>query len=124
MSVNNLLDSEILIPIMMVMFVIIIVVAIPLGKAMKKKTDNNIYGDDEYGATEEEKNAKLIVRRSIPHPLYHQAGMVVNIAVFELSNGSRIELAIKDPNIYGTMVEGDCGTLRYKGKKFISFERR
>ena len=48
---------------------------------------------------------------------------MINMVVFELSNGNRLEFAIKNPTTYGIMVEGDCGTLKYQGKKFISFER-
>ena len=121
MSVNELLDSEVFIPAMLVIFVVVMIFAIPAGLAMSKKTNNNIYGDDEYGATEEEKNAKIIARRTTPHPL-NQAVMI-NMVVFELANGSRVELAIKDPNTYGIMVEGDRGTLKYQGKKFVGFER-
>lgn len=121
MSINDLLDSEILIPAMLVIFVVVMIFAIPAGLAMGKKTNNNIYGDDEYGATKEEKNAKIIARRTTPHPL-NQAVMI-NMVVFELANGSRVELAIKDPTTYGIMVEGDCGTLKYQGKKFVGFER-
>lgn len=64
---------------------------------------------------------KKKTRRTTPHPL-NQAVMI-NMVVFELANGSRVELAIKDPNTYGVMVEGDRGTLKYLGKKFVSFER-
>lgn len=121
MSINDLLDSEVMIPAMLVIFVVIMIFAIPAGLAMGKKINNNIYGDDEYGATKEEKNAKIIARRATSHPL-NQAVMI-NMVVFELANGSRIELAIKDPNTYGIMVEGDRGTLKYQGKKFVGFER-
>lgn len=121
MSINDLLDSEVMIPAMLVIFVVIMIFAIPAGLAVGKKTNNNIYGDNEYGATQEEKNAKIIARRATPHPL-NQAVMI-NMVVFELANGSRIELAIKDPNTYGIMVEGDRGTLKYQGKKFVGFER-
>lgn len=121
MSVNDLLDSEVFIPAMLVIFVVVMIFAIPAGLAMSKKTNNNIYGDDEYGATKEEKNAKIIARRTTPHPL-NQA-VIINMVVFELANGSRVELAIKDPNTYGIMVEGDRGTLKYQGKKFVGFER-
>ena len=121
MSVNDLLDSEILIPMMLVSFVVIMIIFVPIGLSIGKKTNNRIYGDDEYGAAKEEKGAKIIARRTTPHPM-NQAVMI-NMVVFELANGSRVELAIKDPKIYGVMVEGDCGTLKYQGKKFVSFER-
>ena len=121
MSVNDLLDSEVFIPAMLVIFVVVMIFAIPAGLAMSKKTNNNIYGDDEYGSTKEEKNTKIIARRTTPHPL-NQAVMI-NMVVFEMANGSRVELTIKDPNTYGIMVEGDRGTLKYQGKKFVGFER-
>lgn len=121
MSINDLLDSEVFIPVMLVMFVVIMIFAIPAGLNAAKKTNNNIYGDDEYGETKEEKNARIIARRTTPHPLNQT--VMINMVVFELANGSRVELAIKDPNTYGIMVEGDCGTLKYQGKKFVGFER-
>lgn len=121
MSVNDLLDSEVFIPAMLVVFVVVMIFAIPAGLAMGKKTNSNIYGENEYGATKEEKNAKIIARRTTPHPL--NRAVMINMVVFELANGSRVELAIKDPNTYGIMVEGDCGTLKYQGKKFVDFER-
>ena len=121
MSINDLLASEEFIPAILVIFVIVMIFAIPAGLAMGKKTNNNIYGDDEYGVIQEEKNAKIIARRTTPHPL-NQAVMI-NMVVFELSNGSRVELAIKDPNTYSIMVEGDLGTIKYQGKRFVGFER-
>lgn len=121
MSVNDLLDSETLIPIMMIIFLLIMIFAIPTGMALSKNVNNNIYGDGENEDTKEEKNAKIVARRSTPHP-YNQT-VLINKVVFELEDGSRVELAIKDPNTYGIMVEGDCGKLTYQGKKFIGFER-
>ena len=98
MSINDLLASEEFIPAILVIFVIVMIFAIPAGLAMGKKTNNNIYGDDEYGVIQEEKNAKIIARRTTPHPL-NQAVMI-NMVVFELSNGSRVELAIKEIQKY------------------------
>ena len=123
MSINDFLDADLTMPIIITFIIIAVVMifAIPAGLNAAKKTNNKIYGDDEYGATKEEKNAKIIARRTTPHPL-NQAVMI-NMVVFELANGSRVELAIKDPNTYGVMVEGDRGTLKYQGKKFVSFER-
>lgn len=124
MSINDFLDADLTMPIIITFIIIAVVMifAIPAGLNAAKKTNNNIYGDDEYGATKEEKNAKIIARRTTPHPL-NQAVMI-NMVVFELANGSRVELAIKDPTTYGIMVEGDHGTLKYQGKKFVGFERR
>ncbi len=88
---------------------------------MVKKSNNQIYGEDEYDSNIQEKNAKIIARRSAQHPM--SPTVTVNTVVFELSDGSRVELAIKDATAYGIMVEGDCGILKYQGKKFISFDR-
>lgn len=121
MSINDLLDSKILIPAILVIFLIIMIFAVPAGFAMSKKANNNIYGDNEFGAINEEKNAKVLAKRATPHPL-NQA-TVINMVVFELANGNRVELAIKDTNKYGVMIEGDYGTLKSQGKKFINFER-
>ena len=123
MSINDLLDADLTMPIILAFIIIgaVMLFAIPAGINAAKKTNNSIYGDDEYEATKEEKNARIIARRTMPHPL-NQAVMI-NMVVFELANGSRVELAIKDPNTYGIMVEGDRGTLKYQEKKFVSFER-
>ncbi len=124
MSINDLLDSEWFLISILVAIGIGMLVAIPgiySGLSVAKETNNNIYGDDEYGEIKAERNAKIIARRTTPHPL-NQAVMIYMV-VFELANGSRVELAIKDPNTYGIMVEGDCGTLKYQGKKFVGFER-
>lgn len=42
---------------------------------------------------------------------------------FEATSGDRLELAI-DRRDYGLLIEGDHGTLTYKGSRFISFERK
>ena len=123
MSINDLLDADLTMPIIIafIIIAIVMIIAIPAGLKAAKKTNNNIYGDDEIGLTQEEKNVKIIARRTTPHPL--NQSVMINMVVFEFVNGRRIELAIKDPNIYGVMVEGDYGTLKYYGKKFISFQR-
>ncbi|MBQ8909764.1 MAG: DUF2500 domain-containing protein [Oscillospiraceae bacterium] len=124
MSINDLLDSEWFLIIVLVGIGIGMLVAIPgmyAGISAGKQTTRNIYGDDEYGPILEDRNAKIIARRTTPHPL-NQA-LMVNRVVFELADGNRMEFAIRDLNTYAIMVEGDRGTLRYQGKKFISFER-
>lgn len=121
MSVNDLLDSDIVIPAILVIFVLLMIIAIPVGLALGKRTNNDIYGDDEDGAANEENNAKIVAKRTTPHPLNQT--VMINTVVFELDDGMRIELAIKDSNAYGIMLEGDCGTLKYQGKRFVGFER-
>ncbi len=124
MSINDLLDSEGFLMLLLVAFGIGMLVVMFVSKSAHRNAteiNKNIYGDDKFGPITEEQNAKIIARRTMPHPL-NQA-VTINLVVFELANGSRIELAIKDPTTYGIMVEGDCGTLKYQGKKFIGFYR-
>ena len=120
MSINNLFDSGIIIPAILVVFVIVTLAAIPSGLAKGKKTNEEIYGVNNSEA-EEVLKAKIIAKRNYPHPL--SKTVTINAALFETANGNRIELAIKDPDIFSVMVEGDCGILSYQGKKFVSFER-
>ena len=121
MSINDLLDSEILIPAIFVVFFLIMIVAIPAGIAASKKANKDIYGDNEVGETVKEATAKIVEKNSTAHPL--SPTIMVNAIVFELENGNRVELAIKDSSVYGVLIVGDCGTLSYQGKKFVSFER-
>ncbi len=41
---------------------------------------------------------------------------------FELENGKRLELGMKDPE-YGMLAEGDRGRLSYQGTRYLGFER-
>ena len=42
---------------------------------------------------------------------------------FELENGSRVELGVKDPE-YGMLAEGDQGVLSYQGTRYLGFEHK
>ena len=114
MSINDLLDSDIVIPAVMV---VLLVIAVPLiifcFTSAKKR--NNIYVDDESRPLSEEKNAKVIARRSMPHP-YNQA-VVVNKIVFEFTNGNRVELEIRDSDLFGIIVEGGLRHAEISGKE-------
>ena len=41
---------------------------------------------------------------------------------FELDNGRRLELSVKDPE-YGMLAEGDHGRLSFQGTRYLGFER-
>jgi len=92
-----------------------------VGKNLTAKDVLNIYGDNESGPIRQEANVKIVSKRTVAYPT--DQTILINKVVFEFSNHSRIELAIKDGNTYGTMVEGDIGRLTYQGKKFIDFQR-
>ena len=42
---------------------------------------------------------------------------------FELENGKRLELGVKDPE-YGMLAEGDKGILTYQGTRYLGFEQK
>ena len=42
---------------------------------------------------------------------------------FELENGKRIELGVKDPE-YGMLAEGDQGVLSFQGTRYLGFEHK
>lgn len=121
MSINDILNDDSFIPICMVIFVVIALIAFPIGFSRAKQTNKSIFGDDESGTPTERKKVKILARRTSPHPLNQT--IIINMVVFEFENGNRLELAIKDATTYGTMIEGDIGFLSYQGKKFISFRR-
>ena len=121
MSINDLMNDDSLLLYMGIIFIIIMIIALPAGIAAGKKATNNIYGDDGNEEKITEEVAKVVARRTVPHPMNQT--VMINMIVFEMKNGERIELAIKDANTYGTIVEGDTGILWYQGKKFIDFER-
>ena len=100
-----------MIPLMLSMF----------AKNLTSKDVLNIYGDNESGPIRQEVNVKIVSKRTVTYPT--DQTIIINKVVFEFTNQSRLELAIKDGNAYGTMVEGDIGQLTYQGKKFISFRR-
>lgn len=127
MSINDLLDNEYLLPMLGIGFICIVALGFAAmldaktdAKKKAEETEAQIYGDDETGEINEEK-AKILVRRTNPHPL--NQSVQVNTVVFETTAGNRIELAIKDLNTYNLMIEGDEGILSYQGKRFIDFRR-
>ena len=42
---------------------------------------------------------------------------------FELENGRRVELGVKDPE-YGVLAEGDQGVLTFQGSRYLGFEQK
>lgn len=121
MSVNDLLNDDSLLLYMGIIFIIIMIFAIPAGISKGKKTNAEIYGEDDINEVINERNAKVVAIRTKPHPL--SPTVSINTIMFEFSDGNRVELAVKDADIIATTIEGDEGTLSYQGNKFISFER-
>ena len=53
---------------------------------------------------------------------FHSSTYTNYFVTFELENGSRLELSMKDPE-YGMLAEGDQGRLSYQGTRYLGFER-
>ncbi len=43
-------------------------------------------------------------------------------AAFETEDGEQMEFSVSDDE-YGRLAEGECGTLRYQGARYLGFER-
>ncbi len=83
------------------------------------QTSKEVFGENETGVPEST-NAKIISKK-----IYSPTGSIerINFVIFEKDGGERVEFAIKDDEQYKMMLEGDCGTLTYVGKRYISFTR-
>lgn len=114
MSINDLLDSTMLIPVLAV-FGVAFFIGIPF---LISRTEKEVYGNSK-DIYEEEKAAATVVEKRTENNYLTQS-IKVNIVVFELENGKRIDLAVRDASV---IVVGDKGVLSYSGKRFISFVR-
>ncbi len=124
MSINDMLDSNVVLPAMGIIFIIIMIIAIPAGLSRAKSTNEQIYGTVNTAQNIQitvKKNVLLKSKRTEAHPL--NQSVKICYALFELENGARLELAIQDINAFSLMAEGDIGTLKYQGQKFIGYER-
>ena len=52
----------------------------------------------------------------------HSSTYTQYFVTFELENGKRLELGVKDPE-YGMLAEEDRGRLSYQGTRYLGFER-
>ena len=52
----------------------------------------------------------------------HSSTYTQYFVTFELENGRRLELGVKDPE-YGMLAEGDLGSLSWQGTRYLGFER-
>ena len=53
---------------------------------------------------------------------FHSSTYTNYFVTFEMENGSRLELGVKDPE-YGMLAEGDRGRLSWQGTRYLGFER-
>ncbi len=54
--------------------------------------------------------------------MIHSSPHAEYFVMFELENGKRLELGVKDPE-YGILAEGDRGCLSWQGTRYLGFER-
>ena len=54
--------------------------------------------------------------------MIHSSTSTQYFVTFELENGRRLELGVKDPE-YGMLAEGDRGCLSWQGTRYLGFER-
>lgn len=124
MSINDMLDADIL-PVFAIMGLILLCV-IPIGISIGRKANYQknleIYGDrlNLSHNPEIEIIAKVIDKRTAPHP--YASSVSINYLLFEQKDGIRKEFAIRDANIFATMVKGDIGVLKYHSNYFVSFD--
>jgi len=52
----------------------------------------------------------------------HSSTRTEYFVTFEMENGRRLELGVKDPE-YGMLAEGDRGRLSWQGTRYLGFER-
>lgn len=121
MSINGLLNDESFLQMLLLIFGIGGVIVFFVVIAGAKKNDKQIYGGDNDDTELFRDRVRVVARRTSPHPMTPR--IMVNMIVFEKENGSRVELAIRDPAVFGTIVEGDKGILSYQGKRFVGFQR-
>lgn len=123
MSINDMLDVDIL-PVFVIVGLLLICV-IPIGLSFGRKVSSQknleLYGDrfNLSHSPEIEIIAKVIEKRSVPHP--YAPSVSVNYLLFEQEDGIRKEFAIRDPNVFSVIVKDDVGILKYHSNCFISF---
>ena len=68
------------------------------------------------------KRASDVRRRSTMNTANYGYGYTEYYATFQVASGDRMELAVSGEE-YGLLREGDEGTLRFQGKRFLCFAR-
>lgn len=98
---------------------VLIVYFIYKPKASKHASET--FGNYNSNTSVREVHAKILSKRTAPYK--YSTTVLINYILFETDEGQRIELAIKDSNVYGTLLENDEGILKYQDNHFIGFIR-
>lgn len=119
MSIDDILKDDTFLPTLVIVIIILGIIFVPIALSLSAKQRNAIYGDNETGAIEKEK-VRIVSKKTTSYN--GNQAIQVNIVVFEKEDKSRIDLAIKDFNVFNVMIEEDVGLLTHKGKQFIDFQ--
>lgn len=126
MSINDLLDVKLGTPesfifIAALIIVVVLLFIVPSAiLASRRKYQQNSIGND-ITSMIVENNTKINNIRTIPDP--RNQAVMLDLVLFEMKDGRHIELVIKDSYVFNGLSVGDCGTLWYKGKEFVSFDK-
>lgn len=99
--------------------VIVMLITIPIANHIAKRRNTEIFGNG--NAPLLVKSAKVLSKRTSPHPMTPTVS--INYVLFELADGTRLEVPIKDAAVFASIIEGDKGTLKVRGNWFVGFER-
>lgn len=124
MSINDMLDVDIL-PVFVIvglLFICVISIGLSIGRKANSQKNLELYGDrfNLSHNPEIEIIAKVIEKRSVPHP--YAPSVSINYLLFEQNDGVRKEFAIRDSNTFAVIVKDDVGILKYHSNCFVSFD--
>lgn len=125
MTIDEFMKETEVLPLILITFVGTILLILWVSSFKKKQLLNaqrEIYGYNETSSIVEAHGTKLLEKRIVQEQLkLPDLSLIVNWCVFELSNGQRMQLAIEDSTTFNLMIEGDVGTLKHRGRRFIAF---
>lgn len=113
MSINDLLDDDVFLPMMLLAFGVgILIIGIMFVSAWNKKRQQDALDRQKPVV---EVRAKLISKTVLVNNLTYEL-------IFETEEGQRFNFSVQK-NVAELMVDGDIGMLKYQGKLFNSFTR-
>ncbi len=123
MKGNLIIIDESIFVIIGILFLASTLITIFVKVFTARKVDTDVYGNSASTSypLSFEKNTTLVAKRIDTYPT--DQTIKIYYALFELESGRRIEFAIQNVSMFSMMVEGDVGTLRYQGQKFLGFDR-
>ena len=117
-------------PVMTILFAVFAAILIVvIGRGLYVWMKNNSAPQETAGARITAKRMKvsghggtMMTNRVSAMNMLHSSTHTEYFVTFELENGRRLELGVKDPD-YGMLAEGDRGRLSWQGTRYLGFER-